>query len=315
MNSVLVGIGAALPKKCVLNSDLPAELNTSDEWIIQRTGIKQRYIAEQETTSSLATEAARNAINHAKLSNDDIDLIIVATVTGDYTFPSTASIVQRELNIKHGVAFDISAACSGFVYAIDIADAYIKNGKSKCALVIGAETFSKILDWTDRSTCVLFGDGAGAVIFQAQDTSDRGIQYCKTYTDGAYIDCLKTSGGVSTTQTSGFVQMDGREVFKFAIEKFFSSLKKLLVDNNMTVDDVDLLVPHQANTRIIEKLIEISGIKKEKVLITLGAHSNTSAASIPLALNEIRDKLFTKRNVILLSMGAGFTWGSVFIKL
>lgn len=315
MNSVLVGIGAALPKKCVLNSDLPAELNTSDEWIIQRTGIKQRYIAEQETTSSLATEAARNAINHAKLSNDDIDLIIVATVTGDYTFPSTASIVQRELNIKHGVAFDISAACSGFVYAIDIADAYIKNGKSKCALVIGAETFSKILDWTDRSTCVLFGDGAGAVIFQAQDTSDRGIQYCKTYTDGAYIDCLKTSGGVSTTQTSGFVQMDGREVFKFAIEKFFSSLKKLLVDNNMTVDDVDLLVPHQANTRIIEKLIEISGIKKEKVLITLGAHSNTSAASIPLALNEIRDKLFTKRNVILLSMGAGFTWGSAFIKL
>lgn len=315
MNSVLVGIGAALPKKCVLNSDLPAELNTSDEWIIQRTGIKQRYIAEQETTSSLATEAARNAINHAKLSNDDIDLIIVATVTGDYTFPSTASIVQRELNIKHGVAFDISAACSGFVYAIDIADAYIKNGKSKCALVIGAETFSKILDWTDRSTCVLFGDGAGAVIFQAQDTSDRGIQYCKTYTDGAYIDCLKTSGGVSTTQTSGFVQMDGREVFKFAIEKFFSSLKKLLVDNNMTVDDVDLLVPHQANTRIIEKLIEISGIKKEKVLITLGAHSNTSAASIPLALNEIRDKLFTKRNVILLSMGAGFTWGAAFIKL
>ncbi len=315
MNSILVGIGAALPKKCVLNSDLPAELNTSDEWIIQRTGIKQRYIAEQETTSSLAAEAARNAINHAKLSNDDIDLIIVATVTGDYTFPSTASIVQRELNIKHGAAFDISAACSGFVYAIDIADTHIKSGKSKCALVIGAETFSKIVDWTDRSTCVLFGDGAGAVILQAQDTSDRGIQYCKIYSDGSYVDCLKTSGGVSTTQTFGFVQMDGREVFKFAVEKFASSLNKLLVDNSMTVDDVDLLVPHQANTRIIEKLIEMSGIKKEKVLITLDTHSNTSAASIPLALNEIRDKFFTKRNVILLSMGAGFTWGAVLIKL
>jgi len=315
MNSVLIGVGAALPKKCVLNTELPVELNTSDEWIVQRTGVRQRYISETETTASLATCAAQNAINHAKLSNNNIDLIIVATVTGDYTFPSTASIVQRELDIKHGIAFDISAACSGFVYAIDIADTYIKSGKSKCALVIGAETFSKIVDWNDRSTCVLFGDGAGAIVLQAQDTIDRGVQYCKLYSDGKYADCLKTSGGTSTTQTSGFVQMDGREVFKFAIEKFTSSLKELLIDNNMTIDDVDLLVPHQANTRIIEKLIEASGIKKEKVVMTVDMHSNTSAASIPLALNEIKRDLFAKKNVVLLSMGAGFTWGSSLIRM
>lgn len=315
MNSVIIGIGAALPKKCVLNSELPVELNTSDEWIVQRTGIKQRYIAEEETTSSLAIAAARDAIDHANISKDDIDLIIVATVTGDYTFPSTASIVQSALDIRHGVAFDIGAACSGFVYAIDVADSYLKSGKYKCALVIGAETFSKIVDWSDRSTCVLFGDGAGAVILQAQDTSDRGIQCCKIYSDGKYGDCLKTSGGVSTTQTSGFIQMEGRDVFKFAIEKFVSSLKELLIENNMTVDDVDLVVPHQANARIIEKFIENSGISKEKVLVTLDIHSNTSAASIPLALNTIKSELFTKRNFILLSMGAGFTWGAALIKL
>ncbi|MBR1734009.1 MAG: ketoacyl-ACP synthase III [Alphaproteobacteria bacterium] len=314
MNSVLIGFGASLPKKRILNTELSPDLNTSDEWITRRTGIKQRYIAsESETTSSLAVEAAKNALKHAKISADDIDLVVVATVTGDYTFPATATIVQRELGIKHGAAFDISAACSGFVYALDIVDSYIKTGKFKCALIIGAETFSRIVDWKDRSTCVLFGDGAGAVVVQAQETS-LGVQYCKIRSAGEFIDSLKTSGGISTTQTSGVTMMEGREVFRFAIEKMNEALQQLLLDNNLSVEDIDLLVPHQANSRIIDKIIEESGITKEKVVVTLNKHANTSAASIPLALNEVKDELFKKKNVVLLSMGAGFTWGAALIK-
>jgi 3-oxoacyl-[acyl-carrier-protein] synthase-3 len=316
MNSVPIGLGISLPKKCIKNSELPKELNTSAEWISQRTGIHQRYVVSgEETTASLATEAARNALNHAKISPNDIDLIVLGTVTGDYTFPSTATIVQKNLGITHGVAFDVNAACSGFIYALDIANSYIKLKKSKCALVIGADTFSKILDWSDRSSCVLFGDGAGAVVLQAQENTDRGLKYCNIYSDGSYADYLITSGGVSTTQNAGFVKMHGQEVFKFAIEKFNESLSQLLEDNNMTVNDVDLLVPHQANSRIIKKLVEISGIEEKKVLINIDKYANTSAASIPLALNEVKDSIFSKGNVVLLSMGAGFTWGSALIRL
>ena len=314
MNSVIRGIGAALPKKLILNTDFPDSLNTSDEWIRQRTGITQRYVAsEGETTASLATEAAKRALQHAQASIDDVDLIIVATTSGDYTFPSTACVVQKNLEIKKGFALDISAACSGFVYALDLADSYIKLGKATCAIVIGAETFSKIVDWNDRSTCVLFGDGAGAVILKGEE-SELGIQICKTYSDGSFVEFLQTSGGVSTTATAGHILMHGREVFKFAIEKFAESFDEILKISNLSVNDIDLVIPHQANYRIIEKFIEISGISAEKVLVTMNKHANTSAASIPLALNEVRDSVFSKKNVVLLSMGAGFTWGSALIK-
>ncbi|MDR1982366.1 MAG: ketoacyl-ACP synthase III [Holosporaceae bacterium] len=316
MNSVPIGLGISLPQKCIKNNELPKELNTSDEWIVQRTGISQRYIAsEGETTASLATQAALKALEHAKISPQEIDLIVLGTVTGDYTFPSTATIVQKNLGITQGAAFDIAAACSGFVYALDVADSYIKLGKTKCALVIGSETFSKIVNWSDRSSCVLFGDGAGAMVLQAQENTDRGIKYSNICSDGGYLNHLITTGGVSTTQNAGFIKMNGQEVFKFAVEKFNESLNKLLKDNNMTIDDVDLLVPHQANSRIIHKLIAISGIEEKKVLINIDKYANTSAASIPLALNEVKDAFFSMGNIVLLSMGAGFTWGSVLIRL
>lgn len=315
MNSVIVGFGAALPKKCVLNTELPPHLDTSDEWITRRTGIKQRYVAEAETTASLATSAGREALAHAKVSADDIDLVVVATATGDYTFPATATIVQRDLGITHGAAFDVSAACSGFIYALDIVDAYLKSGRCKCALVIGAETFSRVVDWHDRSTCVLFGDGAGAVVVQAkEDNAEIGLRYIRTGSVGEHVDKLRTSGGVSTTQTAGYTQMDGRAVFRFAVEKMTEAFKQLLIDNNLSVEDINLLIPHQANARIIEKIIEETGIDSERVVVTLGKHANTSAASIPLALNEIKNEIFSKKNVVLLSIGAGFTWGAALIR-
>ena len=259
MKSVVVGFGGALPKKCIKNNELPESLNTSDEWISQRTGIKQRYvIGEGESTASLATQAAKQALEDAKVSANDIDLIIVGTTTGDYTFPATACVVQGNLNITNECpALDVSAACSGFVYALDFADTYIKAGKAKYALVIGADSFSKILDWNDRSSCVLFGDGAGAVVLKAEENSDRGVQYCKIYANGNYVDALATNGGVSLTQSAGVVTMKGRDVFKFAVEKFYESFKCLLEDNNLTVKDIDLIVPHQANVRIINKLINL----------------------------------------------------------
>ncbi|MDR0677284.1 MAG: ketoacyl-ACP synthase III [Holosporaceae bacterium] len=315
MNSVLIGAGMALPRKCLKNDELPKELGTSDEWIVQRTGIKQRYIAEEETTSSLATIAARQAINHAGLSPNDIDLIVLATATGDYTFPATAVVVQKELGITNGAAFDVNAVCSGFIYALDIADSYIKLGKSKCALVIGAETFSRIVNWSDRSTCVLFGDGAGAVVLQARNNYGLGIQSCRIYSDGTYTDHLITTGGISTTQTVGYVTMQGREVFKFAVEKFVSAFEELLNYHKMSINDIDLVIPHQANVRIIKKFAEIAKIPEEKILINIDKYANTSAASIPLALNEVKNKFGSIGNTALLSMGSGFTWGYALIRL
>ncbi|MDR2107608.1 MAG: ketoacyl-ACP synthase III, partial [Holosporaceae bacterium] len=313
MNSVPAGIGIGLPKKCLLNADLPKELETSDEWIVQRTGIRQRYLVSgDETTASLATEAARNALNSAGISPNEVDLTIIGTVTGDYTFPSTAAIVQRNIGAG-GVAFDLGAACSGFIFGLNTADLYIKSGKAKCALVIGADTFSKILDWSDRSSCVLFGDGAGAMVLRGEEKGERGVKFCKIYSDGKYADYLITDGGVSTTRKAGTVKMQGREVFKFSVEKFCESLEELLKNNDMTVKDIDLLVPHQANARIIQKIAEKFGIEERKVLINIDKYANTSAASIPLALKDAEGMIFTGgscKNVVLLSMGAGFTWGS-----
>ncbi len=317
MKSVVIGFGGALPQKCIKNDELPASLNTSDEWISQRTGIKQRYvISEGESTSTLATKAAKEALGFAKISPNDVDLIVVGTTTGDYTFPATACVVQKNLGINNECpAFDVSAACSGFVYALDIADSFIKTGKVKHALVIGADSFSKILDWNDRASCVLFGDGAGAIVLKAEESTDKGIQYCKIYADGNYTDCLVTSGGVATTRDAGVVTMKGREVFKFAVEKFYDSFQELMENNNLTIDDIDLVVPHQANVRIINKLIDMLKIDPRKVVVTIDKHSNTSAATIPLALNEIKNTIGTNKNVVLLSMGAGFTWGAALIRM
>ncbi len=317
MKSVIVGFGGALPQKCIKNDELPESLDTSDEWISQRTGIKQRYvIGENESTSTLATVAAKDALAYAGISPNDIDLIIVGTTTGDYTFPATACVVQKSLGITNGCpAFDMSAACSGFVYSLDVADSFIKAGRAKYALVIGADCFSKILNWNDRSSCVLFGDGAGAVVLKAEDRTDKGIQYCKIHSDGSYVDYLVTNGGISTTQTAGVVTMKGREVFKFAVEKFCESFRELLEKNNLTIEDIDLIVPHQANVRIINKLIDILKIDPKKVVVTIDKHSNTSAATIPLALNEVKDKIGLNKKVVLLSMGAGFTWGAALINM
>ena len=317
MKSVFVGFGGALPQRCIKNDELSKSLDTSDEWISQRTGIKQRYvIGEGESTSTLATAAARDALAYAGISPNDIDLIIVGTTTGDYTFPATACIVQKNLGIENGCpAFDMSAACSGFIYSLDVADSFIKAGRAKYALVIGADCFSKILDWNDRSSCVLFGDGAGAIVLKAEDNTDRGVQYCKIYSDGNYTNYLVTDGGVSTTQKAGVVTMKGREVFKFAVEKFYESLQELLKENNLKIGDIDLIVPHQANVRIINKLIEMLKIDPGKVVVTIDKHSNTSAATIPLALNEVKGKIGSGKKVILLSMGAGFTRGAALVNM
>lgn len=316
MRSVIIGIGVALPEKCVTNDDLSATLDTSDEWISQRTGIRQRHIAEAgETTASLAAEAAARALDQAKISPQDIDLTIAGTVTGDYTFPSTAAFVQKKLGICDGTAFDLSAACSGFLYGLTVADSLMKCGQAKNALVIGADTFSRILDWTDRSSCILFGDGAGAVVLQAQENTQLGVIYSKTYCDAEYTDILITTGGVSTTQNSGFVTMNGREVFRLAVEKFQSALTELLQKNDLEISDIDFIVPHQANWRIIKKIIDFTGIDEKKVIVTVDKHANTSAASIPLALNEIKNEISSGKNVILLSVGAGLTWGASLIRI
>ncbi|MBE6447064.1 MAG: ketoacyl-ACP synthase III [Alphaproteobacteria bacterium] len=317
MKSVVVGFGGALPKRCVTNEELSLQLDTSDEWISSRTGIKQRFIAqEEENTATLSTKAALDALKFAEMHPDDIDLIVLGTTTGNYTFPATACLVQKELGINTPcIAFDVSAACSGFLYALDIADSFIKSNKANNALVIGADCFSKILNWNDRASCVLFGDGAGAIVLKGEKNTEKGVQYCKIHSDGKFSDYLITTGGVSTTQQAGFVTMQGREVFKFAVEKFRESFEQLLSDNSLTIDDIDLVVPHQANIRIISMLAEVMKLPKDKLLITIDKHSNTSAATIPLALNEVKNTLVGKGNVVLLAMGAGFTWGAALIKI
>jgi 3-oxoacyl-[acyl-carrier-protein] synthase-3 len=293
-------------------------VDTSDEWIVQRTGIRERHIAaDDELTSDLAVKAARNALHAAGIGASDIDLIIVATTTPDMTFPSTAVFVQQKLGIHHGVAFDVQAVCSGFVFAVATADSYIKTGMAKCALVIGAETFSRILDWTDRTTCVLFGDGAGAMVLEAASSDgEDGVLASVLRSDGEHWDKLYVDGGVSKTQTTGHVRMEGREVFKHAVGMISDVVDGALEQSGHVLDDLDWLVPHQANKRIIDAAGKKLGIPPEKVVVTVDRHANTSAASIPLALNEaIADGRIKKGDLVMLeAMGGGFTWGATLIR-
>lgn len=317
--SVIVGTGSALPQKCVSNDDLAAQLDTSDQWIRERTGIRQRYIASDgETTATLARDAALKALVAAKMEASDIDLIIVATATPDNTFPATATKVQYMLGTSGGIAFDIAAVCSGFVYALSIADAMLQAGQAKTALVIGAETFSRILDWSDRTTCVLFGDGAGAVVLQAQSNeADRGIIASRLHADGCQHDLLYVDGGPSTTQTVGHLRMQGREVFRHAVGNLSSVMHEVLADSGLSAADIDWVVPHQANARILDATARKLGLEPGKVIVTVDQHANTSAASVPLALDTaVTDGRIKQGDLLILeAMGGGFTWGAIALRL
>ncbi len=321
IRSVVRGYGAALPKRVMTNRDLESIVDTTDEWIVQRTGITQRYIAgEGETTASLGEQAARAALDNAGLTPADIDLVLVATSTPDNTFPATAVDIQRRLGMEHGYAFDMQAVCTGFVYAMATADLHIRGGMARRALVIGAETFSRILDWKDRTTCVLFGDGAGALILEAQEgegtTSDRGILTAKLRSDGSHKEKLYVDGGPSSTGTVGHLRMEGREVFKHAVAMITDVIEGAFEATETTAEDIDWLVPHQANRRIIDASAKKLGIPPEKVVVTVDLHGNTSAASIPLALSvALADGRIKKGDLVMLeAMGGGFTWGSVLVR-
>ena len=321
IRSAIVGVGSHLPRRRVENAELEAMVDTSDEWIRQRTGIERRHLAgDDETTVTLGTEAARAALDDAGLTPDDIDLIVVATSTPDNTFPASAVAIQEALGMRHGAAFDMQAVCSGFVFAVTTVDAYIKAGLARRALVIGAETFSRIIDWEDRTTCVLFGDGAGAVVMEAQEgrslTSDRGVLAANLRSDGSHKDKLFVDGGVSSTGTVGHLRMEGREVFRHAVSMITDVIVAVLEETGLTADDIDWFVPHQANRRIIEASAKKLGIATEKVVITVQDHGNTSAASVPLALTAaVRDGRIKRGDVVLLeAMGGGFTWGAVLLR-
>jgi len=314
--SFILSTGSYLPKKILSNNEIASIVETNDEWIRQRTGIVQRHIADEgELTSDLAVNAAKNAIEKAKISIDEIGLIIVATTTPDKTFPSCATIIQSKLKCKNAFAFDVQAACSGFIYAVTVADSLIKsNDRIKYALVIGAEIMSRIVDWEDRSTCVLFGDGAGAVIMKSEMSSSRIIS-TNLHSDGN-VDLLCTNGGISSTRDSGKILMNGREVFKHAVEKLTASVEETLKCNSLKITDIDWLIPHQANIRIIEAVVKKLDFPIEKVINTVDKHANTSAASIPLALDyAVQESKIKSGNLILLiSIGAGLAWGSVLLR-
>jgi len=321
IRSVITGTGSYLPKQILTNSDLEKKVDTTDEWIIERTGIKQRHIAaEDEVTSDLAVIAAKRALESASLDPNQIDLIILATSTADQTFPSTATTIQRKLGITGGAAFDIQAVCSGFVYALTTADNFIKAGQAKHVLVIGAEIFSRILDWEDRTTCVLFGDGAGAVVLSSQNgvgnNTDQGLLSSRIHSDGRYNELLFVDGGVSSTGTVGQLRMKGREVFRHAIVNLASVVGEVLQDSNMSSENIDWIVPHQANKRILDGTARKLKVATNKVIVTVEKHANTSAASIPLALDEaVRDGRITRGQVVILeAMGGGFTWGACLLR-
>jgi 3-oxoacyl-[acyl-carrier-protein] synthase III len=318
LRSVIRGVGAHLPKRIVSNDDLSKIVDTSDQWIRERTGIVNRHIAdENELTSDLAAAAAKQALVRAGIDPVDIDLIVCATATPDRTFPATAVKVQAKLGVTKGAAFDVQAVCSGFVYALTIADNFLKTGQSRRALVIGAETFSRILDWSDRSTCVLFGDGAGAVVLEAQPQhgtrDDRGILATRLRSDGRFEDLLYVNGGPGSTKTVGHLRMNGREVFRHAVQKISGVIEETLVANGYAADEIDLFVPHQANKRILDGVVKRLGVAPEKIVMTLHKHGNTSAASIPLALNDAFEAHRIKEGSLILmeAMGGGFTWGAV----
>lgn len=318
IRSVIRGCGAYLPEKILTNEDLSRIVDTTDEWIWERTGIKERHVAaEGELTSDLGLAAAKHALERAEIDAQDIDLIILATSTPDNTFPATAVTIQAELGITHGAAFDMQAVCSGFVYALAAADNFVKSGQYRRALVIGAETFSRILDWKDRTTCVLFGDGAGAVVVEGQKLGsiegDRGIFGSVLRSDGRFKNLLYVDGGPSSSKEVGHLRMQGKEVFRFAVTAIAEVIQDTMNAYEVTADDIDWFVPHQANKRILDGTARKLGIAPDKIVMTLEKHGNTSAASIPLALDAaIRDGRLKKGNLVLMeAMGGGFTWGSV----
>jgi 3-oxoacyl-[acyl-carrier-protein] synthase III len=321
LRSVVLGCGSYLPARILSNDELARSVETTDEWIVQRTGIRERHIAAPgELTSDLAINAARAALANAHVDANAIDLIVLGTSTPDQTFPATAVSVQTALAITHGAAFDLQAVCSGFVYALSVTDAMLRSGMYKRALVIGAETFSRILDWNDRTTCVLFGDGAGAIVLEAQEQSgtnaDRGILTTHLRSDGRHKAKLYVDGGPSSTQTVGHLRMEGREVFKHAVAMITDVIEDAFKATGTTAADIDWFVPHQANKRIIDGSAHKLGIAPEKVVITVDRHGNTSAASIPLALADaVADRRIKRGNLILLeAMGGGFTWGSALLR-
>ncbi len=322
--SRLRGTGSALPANVVTNAELAERVDTSDEWIVERTGIRQRYIAEDgETTSTLAIAAARAALDDARIEAGEIDLIVLATATPDNTFPATATKVQHALGCNGCIAFDVAAVCSGFLYALATADSMLQSGMAKRALVIGAETFSRILDWEDRTTCVLFGDGAGAIVIERDDASSSdsadapGIISTRLHADGAQHDLLYVDGGPSTTQTVGHLRMKGREVFRHAVVNLASVLHEVIEDAGISTDDIDWVVPHQANARILDATARKLGLPAEKIVVTVDQHANTSAASVPLALDTARrDGRIKDGDLVMLeAMGGGFTWGASLIRI
>lgn len=313
IKSIIAGVGSALPRHVLTNDDLSKMVDTSDAWITERTGIKQRHIAsDDETTKSLAVDACRKALQHAGLDVSAVDLVVLATSTPDHTFPATATEVQADLGITKGAAFDLQAVCSGFVYALTTADALIKAGQATCALVIGSETFSRILDWNDRGTCVLFGDGAGAFVLKAEQ-GDGGILHSKLRSDGRHRNKLYVDGGPSTTKSVGHLRMEGREVFKHAVTNMHEVIGEILQASNTRVADIDWFVPHQANKRILDTTAGKLGVPTEKFIVTLDKHGNTSAASIPLAFDYgVKQGLIKRGQLVLMeAMGGGFTWGGV----
>ena len=318
--SVLVGTGSALPARAVSNQELSEKVDTTDEWIVERTGICSRYIAGAgETTASLATDAARAALAAAGLEPADIGLIVLATCTPDQTFPASATIVQDRLGCHGGIAFDVGAVCSGFLYALGVADAMLRTGAAERALVIGAETMSRILDWEDRTTCVLFGDGAGAIVLEARDVAEGGpgILASKLHADGAHNQLLYVDGGPSGTGTVGHIRMKGREVFRHAVVNLADVLVEVLGDTGFTSKDIDWVVPHQANRRILDATAKKLGLPPEKVIVTVDRNANTSAASVPLALDTaIRDGRIKPGQLVMLeAMGGGFTWGASLLRI
>ncbi len=320
IRSVVKGSGSALPARAVTNEELARTVDTSDEWIRERTGIAVRHIAaEDETTGTLATEAARAALADAGIAASQVDLIVLATATPDKTFPATATQVQAALGCNGGAAFDVAAVCSGFLYALATADSMLRTGMATCALVIGSETFSRILDWDDRATCVLFGDGAGAIVLRAEEVAEDGpgVLVTRLHADGAHRDLLHTDGGPSTTGTSGKVRMRGREVFRHAVVNLAEVLEEVLAAAGRSADDVDWVVPHQANLRILEGTARKLGLPMDRIVVTVDRHANTSAASVPLALDAARrDGRIKPGDLVMLeAMGGGFTWGASLLRM
>jgi 3-oxoacyl-[acyl-carrier-protein] synthase-3 len=317
----ILGCGGYLPERIVTNAELATTLDTSDEWIVQRTGIRQRHIAAPgEYTSHLAIRAARRALQNAGVTAAEVDLIVLATSTPDHTFPATAVKVQAGLGMQRGAAFDVQAVCTGFIYALATADNFIRAGQAKTVLVIGAETFSRILDWQDRGTCVLFGDGAGAIVLRAVPSNgsvaERGILSTHLHSDGGCHDLLYVDGGPSTTGTAGFLRMEGKEVFRHAVQRLAEAVDEALAANGLAARDVDWLVPHQANRRIIDAMARKLGLPVEKVVLTIERHANTSAASVPLALAEAagEGRIRPGQLVLLEAMGGGLTWGAALLR-